>query len=116
MLQIIRHANQAQAAVESLIMVRVPHKGTSPSDPPRSSPTLHMHPHSPSAPDRQMEQAAAQPVGQRRVRGGQGARSGGSAGGGVAICGFGLGGTVYFWIMLKCLSESQCCFSCTLNK
>lgn len=34
MWQIIRHANQAEAAVESLIMVRVSHKGTSP--PPRS--------------------------------------------------------------------------------
>lgn len=30
MWQIIRHANQAEAAVESLIMVWVPHKGTSP--------------------------------------------------------------------------------------
>lgn len=36
MWQIIRHANQAEAAVESLIMVRVPHKGTSP--PPRAPP------------------------------------------------------------------------------
>lgn len=31
MWQIIRHANQEEAAVESLITVRVPHKGTSPA-------------------------------------------------------------------------------------
>lgn len=55
MWQIIRHANQAEAAVESLIMVRVPHKGTSP--PPRAPPDsgsppppLHIHPHSPLLP------------------------------------------------------------------
>lgn len=57
MWQIIRHANQVEAAVESLIMVWVPHKGTSPhrTDPPGappdsgSLPLLHIHPHSPAA-------------------------------------------------------------------
>lgn len=57
MWQIIRHANQAEAAVESLITVRVPHKGTfsTPHRPPQSpsrlqqAPTLHIHPHSPAA-------------------------------------------------------------------
>lgn len=52
MWQIIRHANQVEAAVESLIMVWVPHKGTSPhrADPPGappvsgSLPLLYIHP------------------------------------------------------------------------
>lgn len=67
MWQIIRHANQAEAAVESLIMVWVPYKGTSPPhiDPPGappdsgSPPLFTSTPHSPAAlvpPDRQMDQ------------------------------------------------------------
>lgn len=60
MWQMIRHANQEEAAVESLIIVPVPHKGTSPpcTDPPKASFPLHIHPHSPSAriyPDRQTD-------------------------------------------------------------
>lgn len=67
MWQIIRHANQVEAAVQSLIMVPVPHKGTSPPcttpqipsrlmQPP---PPTHINPHSLAAlvhPDRQMDQ------------------------------------------------------------
>lgn len=60
MWQMIRHANQEEAAVESLIIVPVSHKGTSPpcTDPPKASFPLHIHPHSPSAriyPDRQTD-------------------------------------------------------------
>lgn len=125
MWQIIRHANQAEAAVESLIMVRVPHKGTSP--PPRAPPDSgsppppsHPPPFSPAAlvpPDRQMDQR--QRLNQweeRRVWGRLGGMVGCGTGGGVAMCGFGRGGTVYFWIPLKCQSEYHCCFSSAQNK
>lgn len=52
MWQIIRHANQVEAAVESLIMVPVPHKGTSPpcttpTDPLQTHATPTPHPHQP---------------------------------------------------------------------
>lgn len=103
MWQIIRHANQAEAAVESLIMVWVPYKGTSPPhiDPPGappdsgSPPLFTSTPHSPAAlvpPDRQMDQRQRLKQWEEReswVWGGLGGMVGCGTGGGVTICGFG---------------------------
>lgn len=125
MWQIIRHANQAEAAVESLIMVRVPHKGTfsTPHRTPRSPSRLQQPPH-PSHPPpfsccpctpRQTDGPEAEAVG--------GEESFGTIGwygwlwhrGWSGYMWIREGVTVYFKIPLKCQSEHYCCFSSAQN-
>lgn len=144
MWQIIRHANQTEAAVESLIMVRVPHKGTStpthpleplqtPAAPSFSSSSSSSTPPPPPlpppaaaalvAPDRQMDQRQnLKQWEEMRRRGELGeywvvvGGCGGRGGAAAAVCWFGRGLTVYFGIQFKCAPEHPCCLTCVQNK
>lgn len=130
MWQIIRHANQAEAAVESLIMVRVPHKGTSPphTDPPGAPPDSGSPPTlSPSFTSTPILLLPLYPQTDRWTRG-RGWSSGRRGEFGEAwavwlvvapgvfwlcvdLLVVGGGVAVYFWIPLKCQSEDHCCFT-----